>query len=216
MMRRDDGRRRLTAMLSLGLALSMGVPGDLVRAAPPVVSMTPAGVKIQITSSTLTEVLDALSKSAGFKLTYEGSRPTAPLYNIEIESPTVGQAVMRLLEGQNLNYAMILDVSGRNVATLLMMGAAKGGPGSSASGAPRDGARAQPFATPRVPRNDMPPVDDDPQEMAEEPPPPEPTPTPAPAPTPNPRGPAPFPQSPFGRPPFGPRSPPPPSPSPSA
>ena len=56
-----------------------------------------------MTSATLAETIDALARAAGFKVTYDGARPSAMLFNAEIDTPTVAQTLFRLIDGQNLN-----------------------------------------------------------------------------------------------------------------
>jgi hypothetical protein len=213
---RSDGlvRRGLPWILALGLAAwVLPLPGS-VHAAPPVVTLGAAGAKIKVTSASLSEAIDALARAAGFKVTYEGARPNAMLYNAEIDTPTVAQTLFRLIDGQNLNYAVMFDLSGKKVTSLMVLGAQPKTGG--APGSPAALARPQPFTPPRGSRNDTPTVDDDPIEAEPEA---TPQPTPAPAPPVPPRGvpgqTAPFPPSPFAPrqigSPFGPR----PSPSPS-
>ena len=207
-------RRGLPGLIALGVA-AMGaapVPAS-VQAAPPLVTLNATGARIVVTRASLAEAIDALARAAGFKVTYEGARPTAMLYNAEIDTPTVAQTLFRLIDGQNLNYAVTFDLTGKRVTLLMVLGAQPktGGP----AGAPAGATRPQPFTPPRGPRTDVPVVDDDPVE-----PEPEPTPTPAPSPPVPVRGvpgapaspfpPSPFAPRPFGSP-FGPR----PSPSPS-
>jgi len=209
-------RRSLPGVLALGVvAMAAPIHGS-VHAAPPVVTLSATGAKIKVTSASLSEAIDAFSRAAGFKVTYEGGRPNAMLYNAEIDTPTVAQTLFRLIDGQNLNYAVMFDRTGKKVTTLMVLGVQ---PKSGATpGAPSGIARPQPFTPPRGTRNDTPVVDDDPVESE-----PEATPQPTPAPSPQvpPRaGPggqgAPFPPSPFApRPPFGSPFGPRPSPSPS-
>ncbi len=89
-----------------------------------------------------------------------------------IDTPTVAQALLRLLEGQNLNYAALFDLSGKRVTSLMILGvvpksAAAPGP---AAGGTRDLSRS------RLREPPLPPVDDDPAEESEETPEPEPSP----------------------------------------
>lgn len=186
------------------------------RAASPVVTVGAGGAKIKVTQASLSEAIDALARAAGFRVTYEGARPTVMLFNAEIDTPTVAQTLFRLIDGQNLNYAVMFDLSGKQVTSLLVLGIPPKTGG--APGVPAGAARPQPFTPPRGSRSDMPVLDDDPAE-------PEPESTPQPTTAPptaapprgSPGGPtSPAPPSPFTpRPlfgsPFGPR----PSPSPS-
>ena len=199
-------------LLALGVALLTLPFHRPVEAAAPVVTLGPAGAKIHIASSSLSEAIDALARAASFKVTYEGPRPTAMLYNAEIDTPTVAQTLFRLIDGQNLNYAVMFDLSGKKVTKLMVLGT-QPKTGGAASGAV---SRPQAFTPPRSPRADMPVVEDDPLPAE-----PEPTPQPSPSPSPIPSkdgqaAPPGAPYSPFGpRPPFGGPFGPRPTPSPS-
>jgi len=182
-----------------------------------VVTVGPAGTKIKVTQASLTEAIDALAHAAGFKVTYDGAHPNAMLYNAEIDTPTVAGTLFRLIDGQNLNYAVMFDKTGKKVTSLMVLGIPP--KTSGAPGAAITGGRPQGFTPPTRIRTDTPVVEDDPVAPAE----PEPTPTPSPTPkdpsSGTPAGPGPFPPSPFGpRPPygvpFGPRPAPSPTPSP--
>lgn len=198
-----------------------------VRAAAPIVTISPTGVRVLVVSASLSETIDALSRAAGFKVTYEGARPSAMLFNAEIDTPTVSQTLLRLLDGQNLNYGVVFDLSGKKVTSLLILGVARKTSGAADTGP--SASRPQPFAPPRTPRNDPPLLDDDPEEEALPPEPAvqEPSPSASPSPPGSLQGPGqgsqapPLPRppfiprplivSPFGGSPFGPR----PTPSPS-
>lgn len=206
-------RRSPLALIVLVTLLSLE---GSVRAATPVVTVTAKGARIQVQAATVAECIDALSRAAGFKVTYEGARPMTMLFNAEIDTPSVAETLNLLLDGQNLNYGVVFDLTGLKVTALAIYGAPPKTSGSSGSGAA--GTRPQAFSPPRNTRTapvDEPPVEEPPQE-----------PTPEPTPTPNPAGsPAvsPVPPSPFGpRPPFGRPlgvpfpTPPPPTPKPSA
>ena len=212
-------RRGFPLLLALGAAVTRApsLQGS-VHAAPPVVTVGAAGAKMQITQASLSEAIDALSRAAGFRVTYDGARPTTMLFNAEIDTPTVAQTLFRLIVGQNLNYAMTFDLSGKKVTSLMVLGLKPRT--SAAAGPPGATARPQPFTPPRGSRSDVPVLDDDPVEPEAEP---EPTPQPTGAPTPavparsgpagqaTPLPPPPFtPRTLFGSP-FAPR----PSPSPS-
>jgi hypothetical protein len=141
------------------------------------------------------------------------------LFNAEVDTPTVALTLNRLLEGQNLNYGIVFDLTGTKVTSLMILGT--GAKTSGSAGGASTPARPQPFATPRNPRATMPPVDDDPVEQVQPETTPEPTPTPTPVGAPQagtPNMPSPFAPRPFGRPLVPPPTPPPapaPSPSPS-
>lgn len=210
-------RLRVSA-LTVSLVTMLLPCSGVVRAAQPVVVSNASVTKITLTSASLAQTIDALARSADFKVTYEGPRPTAMLFNAEIDTPSVAETLARLLDGQNLNYGIVFDLTGKKVTLLMILGsAAKTGAATATGTTP---ARPQPFAAPRSPRNDLPPVDDDPAEATVEPEPaPAPTPTPVASPTVPARGGpvSPFqPPSPFAPRPFGvpPGMPPRPSPTP--
>ena len=208
-------RRALPALLASGVVAATSLQPS-VQAAPPVVTLSAAGAKMKVTSASLSEAIDALSRAAGFKVTYEGPRPGAMLYNAEIDTPSVAQTLFRLIDGQNLNYAVMFDLTGKKVTSLLVLGVQPKTGGASSS--PASGTRPQPFTPPRGSRSEPSVVED---EAAEPEPEATPQPTPATPPPPPARGgtgsqgtlapPSPFaPRPPFGSP-FGPR----PSPTPS-
>jgi hypothetical protein len=210
--------RGAITLTACGLFLLQGS----VRAAGAVVTLSPTNARIQISGASLAEAIDALSRSANFKVTYDGPRPTAMLFNTDIDTPTVAQTLLRLLEGQNLNYAAVLDLSGKNITLLMVLGPPTRTASAPAGGGGSGGTRqAQPFATPRAPRNEPPPdeADDEPEPQ----PSPSPSATPTPVPGTAPGGPPALPPSPYQISPFAPRSPfgvapigpPRPSPSPS-
>lgn len=195
------GRRPLGVFVTL---LSLAAAA---YAAAPIVTITATSARIQITAATLSDTIDTFARAAGFKVTYEGARPSAMLFNAEIDTPNVAQTLNRLLDGQNLNYGVVLDLSGTRVTSLMIFGPApRAGFGSTAG-------RPQSFATPRNTRTTPAPIDDEPVEEPVAEPSPEPTPSPSPGATstrPSPFGPRP----PFGRP-FGAVPTPPPAPAPS-
>lgn len=207
-------RRQTLTLIMFVTLLSLEGP---VSAAPPVVTVTAKSARIQIQAATVAECIDALSRAAGFKVTYEGARPMTMLFNAEIDTPSVAQTLDRLLDGQNLNFGVVFDLTGARVTTLAIYGAPQKSAASS-SGPGASGGRPQPFAPPRNTRTA--PVDDPPVEEPPQEPPPEPTPSPNPAGSPaaSPMPPSPFgPRQPFGRPLGVPiATPPAPKPTPSA
>jgi hypothetical protein len=214
-----------SGVLAIAVCLSVLPLHRSARAAQPVVTLDPTGVRVTITAAPLSEAIDALARAAGFKVTYDGPRPTAMLFNTEIRTPTVAETLFRLLDGQNFNYGVVFDRTGKKVSLLMMVGPAskKASVPSAAPAAPN----SRRFAPPEIPRNEPPLLDEEPVEA--EAPEPEPT-APEPGssePPPQTEGqapvggpPVPLPPSPFvPRPlvvsPFAPRYSPTPAPSPS-
>lgn len=199
------GRCRLLGLVAIGaLSVSWSLR-DSVRAAAPIVAISPTGVRVLVVSASLSETIDALSRVAGFKVTYEGARPNAMLFNAEIDTPSVAETLFRLLDGQNLNYGVVFDLSGKRVTSLLILGVVRKTSGAADAG---PASRPQPFAPPRTPRSDPPLLDDDPEEQALPPEPtaPEPSASASPSPPGTPQGQGQGSQAPpLLRPPFAPR-----------
>jgi len=172
-----------------------------------VVSVTAAGTKIKVTQASLSEAIDALAAAAGFKVTYEGARPGAMLFNAEVDTPSTAQTLFRLIDGQNLNYAVMFDLSGKKITSLMVLGLQSKSAGTASTTAA--GGRPQPFTPPRSPRGDVPVVEDEVAVEQEATPSPAPTVSPSPSTSPLPQkggpgGPgSPFPPSPFAPRPFG-------------
>lgn len=97
------------------------------------VTVSPSRVTVEATTAPISEVLDRLARQTGMKVTYEGGVPRT-LVTTRIERATPAEAVLAVLEGLGLSYALLLDPTGTRVETLLMV--ATGGPSSSPSRAP--------------------------------------------------------------------------------
>ena len=70
-----NGKRGVARVL---VAMMVGVcAAPPARADPPQVIVDAMGARIRIVSATLAEVIDALARVAGFRVTYESSRPGA-------------------------------------------------------------------------------------------------------------------------------------------
>jgi hypothetical protein len=102
-------------------------------------------VDVRATAASISEVLDRLARETGMKVSYDGAAPRARI-SVNIIGVTPVQAVLSVLEGQGLNYAMRMDPTGARVETLLLV---SGGTASASAPAP----------TPRAPR----PVERDPE-----------------------------------------------------
>lgn len=115
------------------------------------VEITSSGNRWDVTAAgaPVSEVLDGLARKTRMKVIYEGGIPRTPV-TVELRGRTPAEAVLGVLEGLGLNYALVLDVSGTEVETLMIVGT--GGvntPGSSGSsprvfGASRRGRRDPP------------------------------------------------------------------------
>lgn len=85
---------------------------------------TAAGrVDVHVSAAPLSEILDRLSRQTGMKVVYEGALPRQ-LVTATLDGRTPAEAVLAVLEGLGLNYAVVMDVSGQHIDTLLLAGAA--------------------------------------------------------------------------------------------
>jgi len=155
------------------------------RPAAPDTEVRKAGEKLDVRANgaPVSEVLDRIARETGMKVTYDGAPPRARI-TVTLTGVTPAQAVLAVLEGQGLNYALRMDPRAVRIETLLLVA-------GSGAGASVPAARPQPG-----PR----PIDREP-DVAE---PEEEAPSEAPAPAPEERRPFPFPG---GPPPTGPAMP---------
>jgi hypothetical protein len=108
-------------MRHTAFALLVAGSAATAHADAPVVRVNGGMVDVRVTSRPLSEVLDELGRATGMKVVYEGQPPRQPIAaNIEGARPV--QAVLALLDGLSLPYAMKLDPTGSRVETLMMVG----------------------------------------------------------------------------------------------
>jgi len=96
-----------------------------------------AGDKLDVraTAAPISEVLDRIARETGMKVTYDGAPPRARV-SVSLTGVTPAQAVLAVLEGQGLNYALRMDPRAVRIETLLMVA-------GSGSGAPVPAVRPQ-------------------------------------------------------------------------
>jgi hypothetical protein len=75
---------------------------------------------VRATAAPVAEVLDRIARETGMKVTYDGPPPRARV-SVTLAGVTPAQAVLRVLEGQGLNYALRMDARAVRVETLLMV-----------------------------------------------------------------------------------------------
>jgi hypothetical protein len=75
---------------------------------------------VRATAAPVAEVLDRIARETGMKVTYDGPPPRARV-SVTLTGVTPAQAVLRVLEGQGLNYALRMDPRAVRVETLLMV-----------------------------------------------------------------------------------------------
>ena len=95
---------------------------------------------VRATTAPLSEVLDRLARETGMKVTYDGPPPRARV-SLALSGVTSVQAVVSVLEGQGLNYALRMDATSTRVDTLMIVGGAAG-PGAAPAPAPAAARRA--------------------------------------------------------------------------
>lgn len=187
--------RRLGAALAALLLTGAG-------AAPASVTVSRDGDRLDVEAQAtpLSEVLDAVAAELGASVEYEGEPPRFPV-TLALQDRTPAEAVLSLLDGTGVNYALQLDASGQGVVRLLIQAASGSRPARAQPARPTPTRRppAQIPTPPRVPEFPQPfdPAAD--REGADEAPPEDPqapdtgTPRPLTFPTPRPGRPAPAP-----------------------
>jgi hypothetical protein len=86
---------------------------------------------VRATAAPVSEVLDRIARETGMKVTYDGSPPRARV-SVTLTGVTPAQAVLRVLEGQGLNYALRMDPRAVRVEALLMVAGSGAGTGTVA------------------------------------------------------------------------------------
>jgi hypothetical protein len=116
-------------------------------------------VDLHARSAPLSEILDRLGRLTGMKVVYEGPPPRQSL-TVTLQDRTPAEAVLTLLDGAGLNYAMLMDKTGTQVQQLLMAGSAPMASSRPSAPAPR-------FPVVRQPRVEE--VDEPDEALADEP-----------------------------------------------
>ena len=80
-------------------------------------------VDLRATASPLSEILDRLARATGMKVVNEGPPPRQPL-TVTLAGRTPAEAVLGVLDGLGLNYALKMDMTGTRVETLILSGTA--------------------------------------------------------------------------------------------
>jgi hypothetical protein len=110
-------------MRRAGLAVVTVLLGASAASAEVMVRVSGDQVAIRATATPLADVLDRLARQTGMAVVYEGPPPRQPV-TIAFDGRSPAEAVLGLLEGQGLNYALVADSTGRRVATLVLSGPA--------------------------------------------------------------------------------------------
>lgn len=110
-------------------------------AAEVTVRVTGGSVDLTATAAPLADVLDRLARQTGMRVVYEGAAPRQ-LVTLSLKGRTPAEAVLSVLEGLGVNFALVADPTGARVQTLVVAGAATASsatssPASSRANAPR-------------------------------------------------------------------------------
>lgn len=81
-----------------------------------------ARVDVTATGAPLAEVLDRLGRQVGMKVLYDGPAPRQ-LVTLTLHDRTPSEAVLAVLEGLGVNFALVWDESGARLQTLMITGA---------------------------------------------------------------------------------------------
>jgi hypothetical protein len=87
-----------------------------------VVSRLGDHLDVEAKNAAVAEVLDAVAAAIGIEIEYEGAPPRQPL-TLTLRGRTAAEAVLSVLDGQPVDYALQLDASGHGVARLLIQAA---------------------------------------------------------------------------------------------
>jgi len=104
-----------------GVALALA--GGVAQAAVDVRVSGERKLDVHATAARLSDVLAEVSRRAGMKLIYDGP-PPRQIVSVDFTGRSEPAAVVALLEGLGLSYAMMLDHSGNRVETLVVIGTA--------------------------------------------------------------------------------------------
>jgi hypothetical protein len=118
-------------------------------------------VDLEATRAPLSDVLDRLAKRTGMKVTYDGAPQRTPV-SLTLTNRTPAEAVLGVLDGLGLNYAVRMDLTGTRVEALMIAGTAPAARGGSVAPLPQQ--RSAPAYRPPEPveqEEEEPVADDD-------------------------------------------------------
>jgi hypothetical protein len=144
------------------LALAAGSLALLAPAAVAQVLINPSNGKVSIRAAgqSVSSLLDQLARQTGMKVEYEKSPPSQSV-TLSLDDRTAPQAIVALLDGLNIPYALSLSPDGHSVQTLVIADVSP--PPAASRG--RVGREAFSPQAPD-PANDVPPPDQAPLEAA--------------------------------------------------
>ena len=121
--------RALAAALLLSLS-ALAAPAAEVR-------VQPKGQRVDLTATAapLADVLDRLARQLGMKVVYDGPAPRQ-LVTLTLKDRTPSEAVLSVLEGLGVNFALVWDETGTRVQTLMVAGSAPATTAAATQGRP--------------------------------------------------------------------------------
>ena len=134
---------RIPAAVALLLLASTSAHSGTVE-----VRSTEGGLDVRADAAPLADVLERISRQTGMKVVYDGA-PTRTPVTATLERASAVEAVLSLLEGQGVSYALIMDPSGTKVETLMLVAPSSGGVARSTPAAPA--RRQAPLRLPEPP-----------------------------------------------------------------
>lgn len=154
---------RKAARTRLGLIAGAALLAAGPAAAEVTIAVNQGRVNLDARSAPLSDVLDRLARQTAMQVTYEGT-PPRNLVTASVAAATPAQAVLSVLEGLGVNYAIQLDASGSQVRTLLLVSARTTGAAGAAGPTRATPAEVSPRMAPPPPMDDedeAPMADDD-------------------------------------------------------
>jgi hypothetical protein len=123
----------------------LGLLGTTAARADVKVAMHGTHMDIVATKATVSDILDTVAQKTGMKVIFNGPRPPREITK-SIVDRSPADALLGILEGEGLNFAVILNPAGTQVETLLVTGPApvRPAPATAASGASTEGMPPQP------------------------------------------------------------------------
>jgi hypothetical protein len=132
--------------LVAGVALCLARPA----ASEVTVALNDGRVDLTARSAPLSDVLDRLARQTQMQVTYDGA-PPRHLVTAAVQAATPAQAVLAVLEGLGVNYALQLDATGAQVTTLLLVTTPPPGVPAGRAALPVPSARVPPPPPPDEP-----------------------------------------------------------------
>ena len=147
------------ARVRLGLIAGVAMLAAGPARAEVTVAVNDGRVDLTARSAPLSDVLDRLARQIQMQVTYDGA-PPRHLVTAAVQAATPAQAVLSVLEGLGVNYALQLDRTGAQVTTLLLITTPPSG-AAPARAAVTPAARVPPPPPPPDELEDEPMLDED-------------------------------------------------------